>query len=688
MSIPIRALLVSILFCASAPALAQEAPGVRLEQVSRGELLIPSGQPGEYLAAPLENTRVEIDVTGMIARAHVTQTFSNPGDRWVEAVYAFPLPEKAAVDHLRMTVGERQIEGVIREKQAARRDYDQARREGRHAALVEQHRPNLFTTSVANIAPRGQVSVSIEYQQTLLWRDGAFALRFPMAITPRYQPVITGRIDESIHVEGGWGLLPGEIPNAAPLVPETPEPEAVRGMMALRVHLSAGFPVEGLTSAYHPVKTTTRSPGEVEIELAGGQVLADRDFLLSWRPAAGATPRAAFFTEGHEGETYGLLLVMPPDVQGGVDPRQPRETLFVIDTSGSMGGNSIRQARAALLTGLQGLHPGDLFNVIEFNSDARALFDRPMPVSPRSLSRAEGFVQGLDAGGGTEMRSALRLALQPVEPLSGHLRQIVFVTDGAVGNEDELLRYIQGHLGDGRLFTVGIGSAPNSHFMTEAAHFGRGTYTYIAQAGEVQTAMERLFHKLERPVLTDIRVGLPEGTDVSPSPVPDLYAGEPISLALKLQAPVQEVQISGRMGTTGWSQDLQLQSPARQQGMRVHWAREKIHQWMRGKIRGVDGDVIGQSVLELALKHHLVSPYTSLIAVDVTPVRPAGEGLQSHALEAVLPAGLETVTGADAGLVTLAQGATASRLNIIIGVLLLLVAYVLFRAGRDRATTC
>jgi Ca-activated chloride channel family protein len=682
----IRQRLALVLVLATGLLSAQEAPVTQMDQVNRGELLIQTERPGEYQAAPLANTRVDIEVNGMIARARVTQTFSNPNDAWVEAIYAFPLPENAAVDHLRMSVGERLIEGVIGERQAARQAYDQAKQVGQHAALVEQHRPNLFTTSVANIAPKGEVIVSIEYQQTLLWRDGAFSLRFPMAVTPRYQPAVTRRIDERIQVDGGWSLLPGEIPNAAPLVTEPRDEELANNSMQLQLRLHAGFPVDGLHSAYHAIRTNALAADEIEIELADGRVLADRDFLLSWRPAADAAPRAAFFTEQSEGKTYGLLMVMPPSAQAAAIARRPRETLFVIDTSGSMGGNSIRQARAALLSGLDGLRPGDRLNIVEFNSDARALFDHSVPVSPRNLALAKGFVQALEAGGGTEMRSALRLALRADEPDAGLLRQIIFITDGAVGNEEELLQYIQQHLGAGRLFTVGIGAAPNSHFMTEAAHFGRGSYTYIAQAGEVRTVMEALFHKLEQPVLTDIRVELPEGADMTPDPIADLYAGEPISLAMKLDSPIQAVKITGRLGSTDWSQHLELKSSAQQQGMRVHWAREKIHQWLRQEITGVAHQTIRQAVLELALAHHLVSPYTSLLAMDVTPARPADEAMQSQAFKAVLPAGFEAVTSA--GTLTLAQGATASRLDILLGALLLLLAWLIQRTGRNGAASC
>ncbi len=242
-----------------------------------------------------------------------------------------------------------------------------------------------------------------------------------------------------------------------------------------------------------------------------GPVPADRDFELHWTPDVGRAPGAAVFVEPKDGKTYALVMLVPNAPDASL-PRMPREATYIIDTSGSMAGTSIVQAKAALLYALDRLAPGDRFNVIEFNSRARPLFDVPMPVDPATLGRARSFVSGLKADGGTEMREALTLALRAPK-VEGFVRQIVFLTDGAVGNENELFALIRERLDDRRLFTVGIGSAPNSHFMTKAAQFGRGTFTYIGDTREVQEKMAALFRKLESPVLTDVvdRLALARG---------------------------------------------------------------------------------------------------------------------------------------------------------------------------------
>ena len=319
---------------------------VTLDHVSSGALLIKTDKPGHYTRSVTQNTDVAMQIRGPVARAVVTQTFLNPGDDWAEAIYAFPLPEDAAVDHLNMKIGDRVIEGQIKEKQQAKKIYTQAKRDGKRAALVEQHRPNLFTTSVANIPPAGKVVITIEYQQPLKWQDQRFSIRYPMAITPRYTPgseqPATTRIESSAQLSNGWSILPGEIPNIVPLTPESEDHQA-GNQVSLRITLDAGFPLSELTSRYHKVNIKKLGEGRRQIALEQEQVRADRDFVLEWIPQASHQPKGAFFTETTESGHYGLLMVMPPRSASQI-PYTPRELIFVIDTSGSMGGESIRQA--------------------------------------------------------------------------------------------------------------------------------------------------------------------------------------------------------------------------------------------------------------------------------------------------------------------------------------------------------
>jgi Ca-activated chloride channel family protein len=383
---------------------------------------------------------------------------------WDNALYVFPLPEDSAVDHLLMTVGERKIEGQIKEKTEAKKVYLQAKAQGKKASLVAQQRPNMFSSSIANIGPGETIEVSIEYQQKLHFDRQQYSLRFPMTITPRYfpshmteEPQIQPEFSQSMYNEQNTDI-------------------------ESQVNLHAGFEVQDIKSEFHAisVKQLTQAP--------------------------------------------------------------LRELIFVLDTSGSMEGDSIKQAKKALLIAIEQLKTTDNFNIIEFNSYAQNLWKLPKLADPNNKEDAKHFVNSLSANGGTEMESALKLAFsQPKMGLSNTLRQIVFITDGSVGNESPLMQLISNKLENSRLFTVGIGSAPNSYFMSEAAKMGRGTFTYIGSVDQVQEKMLTLLTKLQHPAITDIELQLNANTlqsnrllEFYPNVISDLYKGEPLVFSYRL----------------------------------------------------------------------------------------------------------------------------------------------------------
>jgi Ca-activated chloride channel family protein len=601
------------------------------------------------VAAPLLDTDVEIRVAGPVARASVRQRFRNPLADWVEGVYVFPLPENAAVDRLRMRIGARLIEGEIRERQAAHATYAAAKAEGRRASLLEQERANVFTSSLANIGPGEEVQVEIEYQQTLRYSEERYSLRFPMVVGPRYIPA---------------GLA--DAPRIAPAVLRPHEERAPIHPVRLKVTLDAGFPLAQVQSPSHPVRLRRVRDDAVEAEL-DAKHFATRDFVLDWQFAQESAPRAALLSETKGDRTYGLLMVVPPSPRPDT-PSLAREVIFVIDTSGSMHGASLAQAKEALELAIRRLIARDRFNVIEFNGAARALYPQAAPVSENSISAAIRWVRELRAQGGTEMAKALDLALDG-RTHPDRIRQIVFLTDGAVGNEDALFRMIRERLGDSRLFTVGIGSAPNSHFMTKAAQFGAGTFTYIGRIDEVKEKMGTLFAKLESPVLKGLTIdwGESRGVEAWPRVVPDLYLGEPVLVLLSAEHLASEVKVAGIAARNTPLSDAR--------GLSVLWARAKIGALMDALREGAPEAEVRERVLRLALEHHLVSKYTSLVALDKTPARPADAPLKTAALPTNLPEGWSY----DAVFGELPQGATDSRLHLLAGLLLLLTAFLLYR---------
>jgi Ca-activated chloride channel homolog len=613
------------------------------------------------VVAPLVSTDVTIRVAGPVARAHVVQTYQNPEDDWYEGVYVFPLPENGAVDRLRMRVGERVIEGEIKERGAARAAYGEARAAGQRAALLDQERPNIFTTQVANIGPREAVVVELEYQQVLRYDAGAYSLRFPMVVGPRYVPA--------------GPLL---VADANRITPPVMRPGTENGRMnpvSIRVELDAGVPLAAVESRYHRVHVEEPSPARREVRLADGAVPANRDFELAWVPRLQDAPQAAWFTEEKDGRHYGLLMVLPSAATPSA--RLPREVVFVLDTSGSMAGASIRQAKEALLLALERLQPADRFEVIEFNSAAQALFGSPRDATRENVRRAVHWVASLDARGGTEMAQALKLALNGREPETGRVRQVIFLTDGAVGNEEALFALLRERLGGSRLFTIGIGSAPNSHFMTRAAQLGRGTFTYIGRIEEVGARMGELFAKLEAPVLKGLEVHWPHGVQVEawPARLPDLYAGEPVVIAAALDRLQGEVRLVGERDGRRWEAELPLARNAPAEGMGSLWAREKVNALMASLRDGAAETEVRARVIELATAHRLVTRYTSFVAVDRTPVRPRDEAMKSAALPTLLPEGWEY----DKVFGELPQGSTGSRFALALGLCALVLGFALLR---------
>jgi Ca-activated chloride channel family protein len=618
---------------------------------------------GIYVESLALETDVDIDVSGMIARTRVKQRFQNNADLWAEGIYVFPLPDNAAVDHFSLRIGERVIEGRIQERLQARQTYEQARNNGRRAGLIEQQRPNVFTTSLANIEPGGEITLEFEYQQTLDYDADAYRLRFPMVVGPRFHSGDADADGDGIRTD---------------VHTESADDGRTRNPTYIHVLLDAGVPLAKLNSSLNPIDI--RQLNEHSYSLAAGPVPADRDFELSWSPELTDQPRATVLRERRDGMDYVLLTVLPPDMDmlGQVLP--PREVIFILDISGSMQGASIEQAKAALLLALARLQPRDRFNLIWFNDTTASLYPNAVDAADDAIAHAKQVVGMLDAGGGTVMQSALEAALNAAHDDDGirRVRQIIFLTDGDVDNEAGLFRLVSDRLGKSRLFTVGIGSAPNAWFMKKAARYGHGSYTFIGDLGEVQQKTTRLLSKLESPALVDIRLE-PAATGIEqyPEPLPDLYLGEPLTVLLRAPRLPDTINISGHYGDSEWRQSVSMSNGTDHGGIRVAWAREKIAALMerqhdsRDEAERTD---IRTDIIHTAIEHHLVSRYTSLVAVDVTPANNSG-ALTSQKLINNLPHGwVATDTGP---AMMLAQTATDAPLHLLLALTLFVLATAL-----------
>ncbi|NOR71894.1 MAG: marine proteobacterial sortase target protein, partial [Methylomarinum sp.] len=637
------ALMSLVLFSSAANAAAAESEtsleSIRhINDLSSGQLVFRHAD-GHYLASPNIGTDVEIQVNGLLARVQVSQTFTNPTSSWQEGIYVFPLPETAAVDHLQMKVGDRIIVGEIKPKDEAKKIYQQAKESGKRATLLEQQRPNIFTSSVANIAPGDSITITIEYQQMVAQVDDDFSLRFPMVVAPRYIPgKIVNQIEQVTEVNGaGWAMNTDQVADASQITPPVIADMDLHNPVELKVTLAAGFPVEHIISRYHEIENIELKDGTRKISLMG-VVPADRDFELVWRAKSQFTPQAALFKQHKNNQDYAMVMLMPPKQMN--TESIAREMIFIVDTSGSMDGTSIIQARSALLYGLDQLRPQDSFNIIRFSDDLESVFEQAQLATATNLDIARDFVNWLRANGGTEMAPALKLALTSEQNTKG-IRQIMFLTDGSVGNEDELFGLIKRHLGTSRLFTVGIGSAPNSHFMRRAAEYGRGSHSYIGAESEVRQKMQDLFTKLAHPAVTNITLDLPRGTVIEqwPRVIPDLYLGEPILVTMRADELPDNITIKGLLGTTEWETNVALHIGAESDLVSTFWARRKIESLMDDYRTQYQREDIKDAIVNVALAHHLVSKFTSLIAVEQTPVRLTEDELKSKAIASNMPAG-------------------------------------------------
>jgi Ca-activated chloride channel family protein len=695
-----------------------------LSDAKSGSLLLKTDDG--YADATRLGIDVDLTVSGPTIRAKVTQIFRNPTRDWVEAVYVYPLPEGGAVDMLKMVIGDKVVVGEIKERQQARIIYEQARQNGQKAALTEQERPNIFTNSVANIGPGETVLVQIEYQEPVHQSGNEFSLRIPLVVGPRYNPAPVVQTVDMRTDGSGWGAAVNDpVPDRQKISPPVLDP-ALNGPVnptTITVRLQAGFPLGEVKSHHHATKIESPDASTRIITLAEGPVPADRDFELTWKPAAETAPSVGLFHEHVGSAEYLLAFVTPPALEQAEQKPLPREVIFVIDNSGSMGGTSMKQAKASLLYALGRLQPQDRFNVIRFDDTMDVLFADAVPADSEHLGKARAFVDRLQAAGGTVMVPPMQAALtERGTPDQNYIRQIVFLTDGEIGNEQQLFDTVAAMRGRSRVFMVGIGSAPNTFLMTRVAELGRGTYTHIGSVDQVEERMRDLFAKLATPAVVGLSAKFSDAiADLTPAVIPDVYRNEPLVLAARLDKLAGSVEIKGRVGDRPWTVTLPLANAAEGKGLSKLWAKRMITDAEIARTTGrLTADQSDRAILALALEHRLVTRLTSLVAVDKTPSRPDGEALKLTELPLNLPAGwdFEKVFGerqkplmpaterrADAGdaqarhaaatpavpatnaaanTITLPKTATGAELEMIVGSVLVMLGLALVAQRRRR----
>ncbi|MBD3868927.1 MAG: VWA domain-containing protein [Acidobacteria bacterium] len=606
-----------------------------------GEMVIRSA--GGSQTIPMQSSEVELQVTGMLVHGKTTQTFVNTTDRVIEAVYRFPLPERATIHAMEMRIGSRRIVSVVREKEEANRIYQTAKAEGNKAAKVEQDRPNLFTTSAANINPGETVVVVLEYLQELEWEDGRFRLVYPLTFTPRFGDAVS--VESNRAVREGW---------TAPDV-------------KLTVRLDSGLPLDEVDSRSHVISSRWEGSNLV-VESPGDGLAADRDFILEWSPAAADLPGMASFVEPRDDGRYAMFMVVPPAVGSSEAGGMPTDTLFILDISSSMQGPSIAAARRSLQTFLRSLNGGDRFRILLFNNDTHWLVRERLYADGPIVEEICGIVRRLEATGGTDIAGALAEGLAVISGNEDEAhRRIVFLTDGAVSNEDQLFRQITSSLGAVRLHVLGIGAAPNRYLMRKIAGFGRGVCSFIPDSSDVEPRIQRFLERLTRPVMADLKLEWP-GCQVEayPSRLPDLYQGQPMFISAKLPDSCDPGVVPGLRGRLleGEIEIPAVEGEGPATGVGTRWARARIDQLMDSRFEGVAEDQVRSQVIDVALGFGLVTRYTSMVAVEEFA---SSEGdSETCAVRSMPPAGSR-------GDHFLGQGGTARPLFRLLGVGLLLL---------------
>jgi Ca-activated chloride channel family protein len=586
--------------------------------VTGGALLIRNPDRGLTQECPLKHTDVKAEITGFIARATVTQEFENKATDTIEAVYVFPLPHNGAVDDMTIQVGDRTIKGTIKKRDEARAIYDAARAAGRTAALLDQERTNIFTQSVANIPPGGKVKVVISYLEQLPYQAGTYSFVFPMVVGPRYIPGNpVGR------QAGGWADDTDRVPDASRITPKVALPGTRAGHdISVEVKLDAGLPLDSIYSSSHDVDVVRNGDRAAVVRLRSETTIPNKDFVLKY-DVAGRTIQDALLAHKDKDGGYFTLILQPPDRPRAAEVT-PKEIIFVLDTSGSMSGFPIEKAKESMRYALDRLNPNDTFNLITFSGDTEILFPEPVAATAANLATAKRFLESRQGGGGTEMMKAIRAALDTSDTL-GHVRIACFMTDGYVGNEEEIVAEVRRHP-NARVFAFGIGTAVNRYLLDKMSEYGRGEVEYVSLNDDGSAAAKRFYERVRNPLLTDIRIdwgNLPV-TDLYPAPVPDLFASKPVAISGRFSAEAHgTLRLTGQLGGRPFSREIRVDLPqaeTRYPVLAQLWARAKVDHLIH-----TGPDDARAEITKLGLAYHLMTPFTSFVAVDERIVNEGGK---------------------------------------------------------------
>lgn len=566
---------------------------------------------GEKQAFPLKHTDVNAKVVGNVSRVEVTQTFQNPFDEPLEAVYVFPLPDEAAVDDMEIRIGDRTIKGVIKRREEAQRIYEEARREGRTAGLLEQERDNIFTQSLANIRPGEEIKVIIRYTDSLQFEGGNYEFVFPMVVGPRYIP------GQPIDSRGNTT----QVPDGDRISPPVLKPGTRSGHdIGVTVDIDAGVPVQDVRSPSHAI-TLQRNGKSVRIQLAKNDTIPNKDLILRYQVSGDRTEATVLAQSDERGGHFALYLI--PAVEYRKTEIVPKDVVFLMDTSGSQAGDPLLKSKELMRRFIKGLNPNDTFTIIDFANSAQTLSPKPLANTPENRTKALAYVDSLEASGGTELLNGIQTVLAFPTAGEGRLRSVVLLTDGYIGNDNEVIAEVQRRLQPGnRLYSFGVGSSVNRYLVDRLAEVGRGVSRVVRQDEPTEAVAEDFFQKLNNPVLTNIEVnwdGSGVKPEVYPLAPPDLFANQPLVLfGRKSDGATGALRIRGTVAG-GKRYEKVLPVDFRQgdsnPAIAQLWGRARIKDLMTQMVGGETTSGV-EAVTNTALSYRLLSQYTAFVAVS------------------------------------------------------------------------
>ena len=575
---------------------------------------------------PLKQTRVKAQIAGLVSTVVVAQEFENPYTTPIEAVYVFPLPHDAAVYGMKMVIGDRVVEGAIKPRSEAQELYQQAKQQGKTASLLDQERPNIFTQSVANILPGDNILVELSYFHDLDYEKGQVEFVFPTVVGPRYIPGhSSGRTGE------GWSNDTTRVRDGSRISPPLLPPGQRSGHeIEIEVHMDTGVPYRDLETPSHAIRVDRQGPSRAIVTLDCRDRIPNKDFVLRWKTNPEG-PVAGWVTHHDDLGGY-FLLMLEPEARIPRTETAPREYVFVVDTSGSMNGFPLDQCKRLIERCLKDLQEEDSFQVILFAGSASTFAPAPVPATPANIRKAMEYVKGAEGGGGTEFLPALEKALKhPVD--RDRSRIVLFLSDGYIGYETQVLKYMDENRGSANLFPMGIGTSVNRYLIDAMARIGQGKPFYLRPDENPDETVGKFFEYVSRPSVTGIEVdfeGLPV-YDLWPEKVPDLFAGRPVTLVGRFDRGASgKITLTGWLAGRRWKQTLEVELPDEEPanpGLPLLWARKRIEALSdRLAIGELQEDEAKEQITELGLRYSLMSAYTSFVAIDSEVRNPGGEG--------------------------------------------------------------